>query len=161
MKKRLIVLLPLLSLLLCGCGSAGQRLKSPVTFYYVMDQYPYGGSGGVIASEQREAAGHKDLSYLLALYMLGPSEEDLHSPIPAGTRVHYVKNNAAGITVSLSDTAESLSDSDFSLACACLTMTLLDMTSAERVTIQCGSRNVSMTRDSLILYDNTQLEETK
>lgn len=160
--KRLLIFICLLSFLLCGCSANGQLFKNPVTFYYIQEQYQYGENAGVIAAEEREAAGHQnDLTYLMALYMMGPSEDGLVSPIPRGTRVLEVKNSGTSISLKLSDTTSTMSDTDFTRACACITLTLLDMTEAEKVSFQSGSRSLTMSRDTLVLFDNSQLEEPK
>ena len=161
--KRIISISILLCLLLCGCG---QRLKEPVTFYYLNANFEEDMST-VILSEQREASGHRhDLSYLMALYLMGPTEEDLRSPIPRGTRIYTSAYSEDSVELNLSDTDKTLTDSEFSLACACLSLTCLDLTEAQSVTISSGSRSLTMTRDALLLSDSIlsvteQQEETQ
>lgn len=153
--KRLTALLIALSLFLSGCGVFGERIKEPVTFYYVRSEYAEDMTD-VIASEEREASGHLgDLSYLLALYLMGPSSEELVSPIPLGTRFASVEQVGSTISLNMKGTANSLTDAEFTLMCACLTLTCLDMTTADEVTITCEERSVTMTRDSLTLTDNS------
>ena len=84
--KRFFCLLLCLCLFLPGCS--GELMKNPVTFYYPRQEYRYGAEDGVISSEQREASGHtNDLRYLLSLYLIGPSSDELVSPLPWGTRL--------------------------------------------------------------------------
>ena len=84
--KRFFCLLLCLCLFLPGCS--GELMKNPVTFYYPRREYRYGAEDGVISSEQREASGHaNDLRYLLSLYLIGPSSDELVSPLPWGTRL--------------------------------------------------------------------------
>lgn len=159
MKRSLGVCL-LLCLFLCGCGM--ERMKEPVTFYYLKSNYEYFSCNGVIDREEREAAGHReDLSYLLALYLMGPTEEELRSPLPRGVWILAAAQEARQITIQLSDTLENMSDLDYSLACACLSMTCLDMTDAERVTIISGDRSVTMGWDTLTLYDGSETAPTE
>ena len=140
--------------LICGCDAASVRLKEPVTFYYVQSDYTADLSSP-LGTEQREAAGHRDdLSYLLALYLMGPSQENLVSPLPAGTQIFSVQETEPGIRITLSDTTNQLTDGEFSLACACLTLTCLNMTDAEVITITSGKRSVSMSRNNLVLFDS-------
>ncbi len=57
-----------------------------------------------------------------------------------------------------------MTDTEFTLACACLTMTTLSITGGDEVTITSGSRSVTMSRDSLTLIDDSTAsttEETK
>ena len=160
--KRLIGLAFFLCLLFTGCGQFGARIKDPVTFYYLRAEYQYSTEFGVIASEEREASGHRDnLSYLLALYLIGPSGEELVSPIPRGVRFLSVEQADRMITLNLSDTSAVLTDAEYSLACACLTLTCLDLIGTDAVTINSGARSVTMTRDNLILYDSSMTAPTE
>lgn len=160
--KKCTLLLLLLAVLLSGCGAAGQRIKEPVTFYYIMEEYQYGKRSGVFASEEREAAGHReDLAYLLALYLIGPSEDGLISPIPDGTKIFSLESDDTALVLRLSDTTDTMSDADFTRAGACLTLTCFELTNAETVTVQSGSRSVTMSRDNLIFIDDSLTAESK
>ena len=163
--KRILPLILAALIFLSGCNLSAERMKEPVTFYYVRSGFATDMSQ-VIGTEQREASGHRgDLSYLLALYLIGPSQEGLATPLPKGTRIITVEDRAGGIQLKLSDTEEAMTDAEFSLACACLSLTSMDLTGAERVTILSGNRTVTMTRENLELYDSgstaAAMEETK
>lgn len=154
--KRVICLILLFSLILSGCSLFGERIKEPVTFYYVRAEYPYNTTDSILSYEEREASGHReDLSYLLALYLIGPTGDDLISPIPKGTRIYSVEYEEDAVFLNLSDTAATLTDSGFSIACACLSLTCIGLTGAENVTITSGDRTVTMSADTLMLYDIT------
>ncbi len=150
--KRIFSIILVCSLLLSGCGFFGARIREPVLFFYLCEHYTKD-LCCVIVPEEREASGHAaDLPYLLALYQMGPVDEELRRPLPIGTRIKSERQENQ-ILLELSDAAHSLSELDFSLACACLSLTCLDITDADTVTIACGSRTKTMTRDSLILSD--------
>lgn len=154
--KRIICLILLFSFLLSGCSLFAERIKEPVTFYYVRAEYPYSTKESIIGSEDREASGHRgDLSYLLALYLIGPSDEELVSPIPKGTRIYSASQERDTVYLNLSDTGSTLTDSGYAIACACLSMTCLSLTDADKVTITSGERSITMSADSLMLYDIT------
>lgn len=156
MKKFIAILL--VCLLLTGCGSS---MKEPVTFYYVRTSYQED-MQNIIATEERESTGHRqDLTYLMALYFMGPAGDDLTSPIPRGVSLLQVSMEGGKITLELTDTEKSMTDSQFSLACACLSLTCLDITLADSVTIVSGNRSVTMTAENLVLLDSsTQAKET-
>ncbi len=156
--KKLLSLLLAFSFLLSGCGFWGS-IKEPVTFYYLCRQYPQD-LCCVIVPEEREASGHAaDLSYLLALYQMGPVDENARTPLPSGIRIQSQRQET-GILLELSESAQNLTELDFSLACACLTLTTLDITGADTVTIICGDRTKIMDRSSLTLYDATEKNES-
>ena len=141
MKKMLCIALAIILLvsLLPGCG---QKMKEPVTFYYQITNYQEN-MVSPIAGEEREVAGYRDnLKYLLTFYLMGPISQE-------GTE----------LTIEISDTASALNDSGFSLACACLSMTCMGLTNAERVTIISGSRSLTFDRTNLLLSDTTISEE--
>ena len=156
--RRIAALLILLCLLLSSCGD---RIKDPVTFYYIRDNYTEDMSA-ILGSEKREASGHReDLSYLMALYFMGPAEEKLHSPIPRGTSLFRAAQEGNTIFLQLSDTSDSMTDAQFTLACSCLTLTCLEITDAEYVTINSGDRSVTMGKGTLLLKDQITAAETE
>lgn len=141
--------------LLSGCSFGVERIREPVTFHYLCSEYQ-DSLCCVFVSEEREAAGHTgDLTYLLGLYLMGPASDEMDFPLPSGTKVLSSQKHNAQVLIELSDTEQNLSDIDYSLACACLTLTCLDMTDAESVTVTSGTRSVTMTRESLALYDSS------
>lgn len=148
--KRLTALLLLCALFLSGCADT---LKEPVTFYYLNSSYEEDMSAP-IGSEQRESSGHReDLTYLLALYLMGPAAEELQTPLPAGTRLLSAERSGSRITVTLSDCADTLSDARFTLACGCLALTCLEITEAKTITINSGERSLTLEADNLLLQD--------
>lgn len=150
--KRILCLMLAFIILLSGCCFLGEQVREPVTFHYLCNHYQED-MCCVIAAEEREATGHTgDLAYLIALYQIGPSDENLSSPLPSGTRISSEMQNGQ-VTLELSDEASALSDTEYSIACACLTLTCLDIANAESVTVSCGSRCITMTRNSLTLND--------
>ena len=165
MKRVLSLTLVLIVILnLCGCFFSRNGIKEPVTFYYTRasSEFVYGAEDGVIASETREASGHRDnLRYLLAFYLIGPADKELSSPLPRGTVLYALEQETDSVTITLSDTSASLSDSEFSLACACLSMTCMELVPAEEVTVASGSRSLTLRRDNLILTDTLKPEEDK
>lgn len=162
--KRMICLILAMCFLFSGCGFFGERIREPVTFHYLCTNYPED-LCCVINTEQREASGHStDLAYLLALYQMGPAAETLRSPLPAGTQIRVEKQDGQ-LLLELSEAAQALSDVEYTLACACLTLTCLDIIPTEAVTVSCGDRSKTMTGNSLILYDEIEIisptEETQ
>ena len=149
-----ILCLCLLLLTLSGCADVNSSTKEPVTFYYIRE-HSLTDMSQAIGTETREASGHReDLAYLLRLYFLGPTQEGLLSPLPQGVLIETVEQEGRGLRLTLSDADSLLTDSEFSLACACLTLTCLDLVPAERVTIRSGSRSVTMSRENLALFDS-------
>ena len=158
--KRLICNLLAASLLLSLLAGCGQEMKEPVIFYYRKGAYEEK-MVCPIAGEEREVAGHRDnLKYLLSFYLMGPISKDLVSPLPRGTLVYNITQEDTELTIELSNTSALLTDSEFSLACACLSMTCMGLANVENVTIVSGSRSLTISRDNLLLNDTVTPEET-
>ena len=152
--KRMLVLVCILSIFLSGCGIFGERIQQPVTFYYIAEEYQQT-MCDVIVSEEREAAGHMDdLTYMLALYLMGPTEEAHCSPIPRGTNIFRAEITDSGVSLLLSDTEKTMSDAQFTLASTCLALTCMDITGLESVTVTSGTRSNVITADNLIIFDD-------
>ena len=162
--KRLICLILLFGLFLSGCSVSGERIKEPVVFYYVRDSYQKD-MEQVIASEIREASGHsEDLTYLLALYSMGPSQKDLRAVFPRTTRIVPTERTENSIVLTLSDGAETMLDIDFTLASACLAMTCMELIDVQQVTVVYGDRNITIQNDNLLMHHimtEKPQEETK
>ena len=152
--KRFLCLIFSLLLLLSGCALS--KLREPVAFYYPRAQYHYGSADGVIVRELREGSGHmEDFSYLLSLYLMGPENEELTAPLPQDVQLLETATKRNGIYLTLSDTSQLLTESEFSLACACLALTAIEITGQEAVTIESGDRSITMTAADLTLYDDS------
>ena len=159
--KRYVSLLLLLCLLLTGCSAAGEWVNEPVHFYYVRKNYQ-NDMQQVIASEVREASGHReDLVYLLALYSMGPVTEDLRSPLPTNAVIVPTEHSAEGLTLTLSESGQTMADVDFTLSSTCIAMTCMDLMDVEQVTVTCGERAITIRQDNLLLDSiaNTKPQE--
>lgn len=156
--KRILCLALALILLLPPLFGCGERIKEPVTFYYVQDSYEEN-MDSLIVGEEREVAGYQDnLKYLLSFYLMGPVGKSLHSPLPRGTNLFSVTKEYSSLSIEISNTSALLSESEFSLACACLSMTCMDLVGVEEVTVISGSRNLTMRQENLILNDTVKPE---
>lgn len=146
----------LLLLSLFGCALEKPNIKEPVKFYYQRSSFAYHTEESVIHAENREAAGHAaDLAYLLSSYLIGPTEEGLISPFPAGTKLVSLQQQEHTILIELSDAVHTLSDSQFSLACACISLTCMELTDAQTVTVFNGNQTLSTSREQLLLFDES------
>ena len=79
---------------------------------------------------------------------------------PIDIRIYTVEQEGTALTIEIANTSALLSDAEFSLACACLSMTCMELVNAEKVTIVSGSRSLTLSRDNLLLNDTITPEET-
>lgn len=152
--KRILLLL-LLMLTLSGCFGRNGQLREPALLYYPRTEYEFDEPDGVISSEEREATGHlRELDYLLTLYFTGPLDEYLVNPFPEGTSLITAKQLGSHAIIRLTDEAAALSDTDFALACTCLSLTAFEIPDLTKVTITSGPRTENFFRDGFVLYDD-------
>ena len=161
MKRLISALLSCLMVLsLLGCHSAD---TGTVSFYYCRDpeQYQYFESDSVIQSESRDLVGHLgDLKYMVGLYLAGPIGEGMAIPFSKSTKLLSVQQDDHIILIELSDHANVLTDSEFSLNCAALAMTSMEFTDCEKVTISSGNRSITLSADNIILSDDLPQQES-
>jgi len=154
--KRILTIFMLLCLLLSGCSLFTSDEWDPILFYYRRGNYLMGSSDGAIAPEERDGTGHiTDMDYLLRLYLTGPHDEELVSPFPADVQLISVRTGQNMVTVSLSGSPEGLSEAAKTLACACLTLTCLDIADEESVMIFWGEEIITMDESCLTLFDSS------
>lgn len=153
--KRCIIIWIFAALLISGCGQYTQ-LRDPITFYYVRKDYS-SDMQSILGSEEWESPEDRNLQHLLALYLMGPTRDDLVSLLPNATKVLSLEQSEQHIFLTLSDA--SLSESDFTLVCACLAQTLLNLTDAQQITVTCASRSMTLRLEDVTLFDT--LWETK
>lgn len=149
--KRMLCLILLFGFILSGCSSMGERIKEPVTFYYIRENYQ-DDMGDVVGTEVREASGHRyDLPYLLALYSMGPSEKNLTFPFSKNTMIIPVERSEDELVLNIQNGHQTLSDIEYTLASTCLAMTCMELIEVEYVTVIWGDRNITINADNLML----------
>lgn len=156
--KRLSAMLLCICLLmpLAGCRLFSGGIQEPVMFYYQRTEYLYGQENGVICAEERDSTGHiSNMEYLLRLYLTGPLDEELVSPFPAGLQVTGIKTGVGTVRIDLTDELDSLPEAKQTLACACLTLTCLDISGMESVVLVWGDKIITMDKSCLTLFDNS------
>ncbi len=161
--KRMIAILLSISMILplLGCTQE-EEIQKPVTFYYRRADIAYGGSDGVVATEQRESLGHEDdIPYLMSMYLAGPQSYKLLQTFPPDlfiVSIHYVDDFAK---IVFSFHLSELSGIDLTVACACITMTMIELTGVESVQISAASallddyQTITMDKDCLLLLDSS------
>lgn len=160
MKRNLCLILSFLLIFLSGCHS---RENGNAAFYYCLDpaQPQYFEADSIIQSESRPLPGHRDdLQYMVGLYLAGPMDEKLVSLFGKNTRLLSVSQEGGSIQVELSNQGRGLTDSEFTLACACLTLTCMAFLPCDEVTVVSGEKTITMDSQSMILSDILPQQET-
>ena len=171
MKQFICIIMALSLIFVCGCrNKEDSGGDTTVNFYYCSDQIEYNGNGGVIKPEARQV--HlpdldTELQELINVYFNGPVSNNLRSPFPSGVTLKNYSTNNGVLQVILSIQISQLEDYDLTLACACLTKTLLEVFPAEAVEIRAeggkmgDSISVSMSNNTLLFIDNCMQANNK
>lgn len=168
MKRILCLILALASLaLLCGCSSKKSNIQQPVNFYYRASEINYGSSDGLIRPEIAESSGYTEVQPLLNTYLKGPTTAEFTNPFLSGTYLLDAYVIGKTVYLELNATIADLSGFDLTIACACLTMTTLELVDATYVCISAdgalmeGALSITMSLDDLILEDLYTPETTE
>lgn len=146
---------------LIACVAEDNSSPGQTCFYYPKARYTYGAKEMVLVPEQRDITGHEsDLKYLLALYLVGPLDENLVSPFPAQVRLLSVQESDNRLLVRLTDSGKAINDAEFTLASGCMAKTCFDLMDVESVTIRSGARAVTLGPNDLLLFDDVIPEES-
>lgn len=159
MKRILSGLLAVFLLLLCGCGRFRSTAKDEVTFYYPRTEFQYGTAEGVIAPESRDMTGHlEDTDYLLRMYLMGPLDKSLSSAFPGGTWLISWEETPEAIRLTLTEAGGEMPEIQFTLACACISKTCMEIRGVEQVTVERGSQSKTVAQSELLLLDTNNAQ---
>ena len=158
--KKLILLFLCLLILLTGCIPSRKSAENTANFYYCKDSDAFSVGEAFIQPEERAITeAQKDLSKLLRVYFAGPEEAGYRSPLPDHLAVISCEIADDTVFITLSDQISRLTGSRLTVACACISLTVLDYTNAESVVIRAqnslldGSETVEMSREQLAIFD--------
>lgn len=137
---------------LAGCGS--QSGEQDTLFYYRRAETAYGTDQGILVPEPRDLFPMgNDLDGILALYFKGPETIGLESPFPRDTRVVSWTLEGTTLCLTMNEGFAALSGVELTLACSCITKTLIPLTGASAVRFEAESGLLGSEK-SLTLSEN-------
>ena len=160
-----IILVFILCLSIASCAKDEVTIENPVSFYYRRSELSYEGNSGVIMQEIRESGGsEQSIITLLSLYFQGPVATGMDRTFPYGTQPIslQIQDNRAYITTT--SHFANLKGIDLSIACACITMTLIELTGVSSVEIKADrsllndAESIIMDKETLLLLDDAVLD---
>ncbi len=159
MKKIIICILTVaLAICICGCGNQRSEMIHPVNVYYCRETADYNSDMGAFAAIQLDMGewDGRTLAFV-NFYISSPVKDGLKSPFPTGagiTAIEYLDN---ALRVQLNPLFSRLSAGELTVACACISLTLFELTSANSVRFNLhGAPDDAvavMTRDNLLFKD--------
>ena len=166
MKKRYCVYLIVTILLsLCSCAVKQQPPEGAIAFYYQRSSIDPAESDGVISKDyQVLSAPSSDYISVLKTYLQGPVSDPLHRVFPMGITLIDLDIQNKQADVVLGGTFDALEGMERTIFCACLTLTVCDLTGVRQVSIYreqdaAEGEPVSVMRpEEIVLLDDCKLE---
>lgn len=165
MKRLLCILMTAVLLLpLAGCIPQKNEIQNPVTFYYRKSDPAYGDDDSIIASELRDAGSSTgDAAAVIARYLQGPESPELSRTFPQGVTLVSLRTEDGVAHIVLDDSFSALTGINLTVACACLTMTVCELTGAASARIRTETtlldenRVITMEPENLLLMDESDI----
>ena len=158
--KRAIACFLLLTILLTGCHFRQTNITEPVNFYFPADETGHIGIPKSFVPEVRESVAYiGNTKGLIQLYLSGPESAGFLNPFPRNSILEHMVIDGTSATAYLNSDFFVLKDINLTVACACLTLTISELTGVQSVTITSktgpGSSKTSITMrpDQLITED--------
>lgn len=159
---RIIALLLVLAMLLCGCTTPADPNSTKLFYYLQLDPSYNAGSTYIIAEPRHGVDMDAGLETVLNLYLKGPTDRlSYSSPFKIGVQVTSITKTDSILDITLTRGFATHTGLDLTLACACLTMTCLELTDAQTVRIRAkdttldGAEFIEMNADSILLLDTS------
>lgn len=161
MKRYVCMILAIALCLAClGCRSDQPKLVQPVNFYYRSPEPRYGEPNGIMLPLVTEADGRmEDPLALLNDYLRGPDEAGYESTFPASTKILSMDLSDGRVLLNMNDSLARFTGIDLTVACACLSLTAMELLDVSSVTIRCsneqldGAKSITMDQNTLTLLD--------
>lgn len=165
--KKTYYLFLILSLLisLWGCSANRQKPEGSVTFYYQRSNINPEESNSAIATDSRVLPDNaNDNISILNTYLQGPVTDPLHKIFPTGITLVSLDLTNENAVVILGGTYATLSGMEQTMFCACMTLTVCDLTGTKQVTIHRaqelpeGGNAITMRPEEIVLWDDCKIE---
>lgn len=167
MIKFICLIITIISLLL-GCDASRENLGESVVFYYIRNEIEYGSVSGVITPTAISATTEQNnFESLLKLYFNGPTNYACISPFAAGTTMTEFSVDGNKAQILLSPHMATLQDSAMTVALACLTRTVVEMTGVTTVQIRIqnnkiyGEDSITLSPNNFTYFDEVTPEDAR
>lgn len=165
MKKVLLYFVVLCLICLCSCSRSQTNQDTTHCFYYLQNTPTYGTNGSLIGKESRNLPDlNGEITDILQVYLQGPQSDTFAQTFPSDltiVRFHIYESTAELV---LGGSYDSITGLDRTFICACLTLTVCDLTGAKQVSIRSeadvisGAKPIIMTPQSITLLDTSKNE---
>ena len=154
-----ILAILLLAAMLCSCSAVDTQ--NQVSFYYCVAEQDYSSTAGAIKAEVQSAkVDPADYDTLLSQYMNGPKSSHLVSPYPDGCTIAEFSLDQSTAHIIMDKSFASLSGVELTLACACLSLTVQNITGYANVEIRAedclldNKESITVDANKILLTDS-------
>ena len=158
MKCKFLFLCFLMVITLLPACSANETTEQGYSFYYCKSEYQYGSHSSVVTAENFVPVETNNPESLVEAYLNGPISDELVSPFPAGTKLKSMQIGADQVQIILTSEFASLDRIDLTIACACITLTIQNIT--DRTMVEISADNELLNNQKSIIFDATSLALT-
>ena len=165
--KRTILITFLLCILflLVSCTKELPQTGTQVRFYYIKNDLEFGTDAPLLTSALRTVPTEDNTpEALIRLYLNGPTSYDCVSPFPGGTELVEMYVDGTRASLLLSPHIGTLSPSQQTIAYACLTRTVIELTGVTTVQVRLqnylinGEETAVFSEDSFAFFDSMSME---
>lgn len=156
MKRILTIFLAAVLLLsIAGCSAPGGG-EEEIAFYYKRARLSYGEENGVITAEYRSLdIQNTETITILNLYLEGPKVTELTNVFPVGCEVLEFSLAEDVATVHFNKIFGQLQDMSRTLACVCMSRTVMELTGAKCVRIR--AEDVKLGSEDYLEFDENSV----
>lgn len=152
--KAILSLILTVCFVLFGCGVG--NTSTDIRFYYCSANMDYGPEDMAVKPETRkETLDPLAYAQLVEKYLEGPVSSSLHSPFPEGTKLVSITVDQQAANIVLTNDFASLTGIDLTVACACLSLTVREITGCAKV--QISAENTLLDNKQAITMDTNEL----
>ena len=94
----------------------------------------------------------------MRMYLMGPLDKALEPAFPIGTRLMSWEETPEAIRLVLSQEGEELPEIQFTLACACIAKTCMELRGVNQVSVERGSQSMTIEQSELLLLDTNNAQ---
>lgn len=154
-RKSIIAHILIVCALLTACEMAHK--SAAINFYYRAEQFSFEPEdSAVIAESRKEILDHLAYNKIIEKYLEGPMSTDLYDPFPDGTTLVSITVDQQTASIVLSNAFAQLTGIDLTVACACLSLTVGELTRCPKV--QISAQNALLDNRQSITIDINDLD---
>lgn len=156
MKKIMPIVLAILIIYCTGCKAREVEYRSPVVFYYCVEELDYTPNSPVIQSEERTVdCPPNDYETIMQSYLEGPTQRGMYSPFPKDLTITELLIDGETTYVTFSTNLSYLTGVDLTLACVCIANTCFGLTRTQNVDISAEHALLDNAPSVIISYGST------